>query len=295
MSSRENLLRFTNFVLERRRIFLARRADVKKPWTQDKILQTYKFTNVYREDDAVTRWIDDNIRLCFPDHPNLWFMLCAARQINWPDTLKELINNPLAWPRGATWKWQDMAKLMLARKARGEQVYTGAYMLTCQPPELVRDGEKANFTAEVVLDRPWQDRLLVEPNLHFTLAQAHDALKKYHGWGDFLIAQVVADLKYTRYLAGAPDWHTWAVLGPGSTRGLNRLYNRPLAQRWTQEFALEALNGLRLLLDESLRNEGVAKKEEFCAQDTQNCLCEFDKYERVRRGEGRPRSLYPGA
>jgi hypothetical protein len=30
------------------------------------------------------------------------------------------------------------------------------------------------------------------------------------------------------------------------------------------------------------------------AQDVQNCLCEFDKYERVRLGEGKPRSTYPG-
>ena len=30
------------------------------------------------------------------------------------------------------------------------------------------------------------------------------------------------------------------------------------------------------------------------AQALQNCLCEFDKYERVRLGEGRPRNNYPG-
>jgi len=29
-------------------------------------------------------------------------------------------------------------------------------------------------------------------------------------------------------------------------------------------------------------------------QDLQNCLCEFDKYERVRLGEGRPRNGYRG-
>jgi hypothetical protein len=28
------------------------------------------------------------------------------------------------------------------------------------------------------------------------------------------------------------------------------------------------------------------------AQDIQNCLCEFDKYERVRLGEGTPKQLY---
>lgn len=296
MSSRENLLRFINFVLERRQVFLNRKAGMKKPWTQDKILQTYKFTNVYREDDAVTRWIDDNIRLRFPDHPNLWFMLCAARQINWPDTLEELMKDPFAWPYNTTWKWQNMAKVMLARKARGEQVYTGAYMLTCQPPELVRDGEKANFTAEVVLGRVWAARVLVESKmlLHNTLAGAHAALQPYHGWGDFLIAQVVADLKYTRYLANAPDWHTWAVLGPGSTKGLNILYNHPLAQRWKPEEALVALNSLRAALQEALYQRGIAKPEELCAQDTQNCLCEFSKYYRTLKGTGKPRSLYPG-
>ena len=30
------------------------------------------------------------------------------------------------------------------------------------------------------------------------------------------------------------------------------------------------------------------------AQDLQNCLCEFDKYERERLGEGHPKQRYPG-
>jgi hypothetical protein len=33
----------------------------------------------------------------------------------------------------------------------------------------------------------------------------------------------------------------------------------------------------------------------FHLQDVQNCLCEFDKYERVKYGQGKPRSSYPGA
>jgi hypothetical protein len=28
------------------------------------------------------------------------------------------------------------------------------------------------------------------------------------------------------------------------------------------------------------------------AQDLQNCLCEFDKYERARLGEGTPKQIY---
>ena len=37
-----------------------------------------------------------------------------------------------------------------------------------------------------------------------------------------------------------------------------------------------------------------AKMPALHAQDLQNCLCEFDKYERTRLGEGRPRSRYQG-
>ena len=31
------------------------------------------------------------------------------------------------------------------------------------------------------------------------------------------------------------------------------------------------------------------------AQDVQNMLCEYDKLQRVRLGEGRPKQLFPGA
>jgi hypothetical protein len=31
---------------------------------------------------------------------------------------------------------------------------------------------------------------------------------------------------------------------------------------------------------------------QLCAQDLQNCLCEFDKYERVRLGQGKPKRRF---
>jgi hypothetical protein len=40
--------------------------------------------------------------------------------------------------------------------------------------------------------------------------------------------------------------------------------------------------------------EAVNKKlpEPLHAQDLQNCLCEFDKYERARLGQGVPKQIY---
>ena len=90
---------FLKFAHERHEIYLRRTAGRPKPWTRDPILQTYSFTNVYRELDRVTIWVREHIREPFADHPHLWFMLCMASQINWPETLEELIQDKRgAWP-----------------------------------------------------------------------------------------------------------------------------------------------------------------------------------------------------
>lgn len=301
--SKGMLARLVAYVLERQRIYLKKKRGEPKPWTRDKILQRYKFCNVYREQDTVTRWISTNIRRPYQDDPNLWFMLCAARQLNWPDTLQELMDAG-AWPtQRREYNAVDMTKVLLARKARGDKVYTGAYMISGQRGRKEGgDGSKPWMTCHLVLQPLWRDRDLFGLGLQQrpTLATVHAALVQYRGWGDFLAAQVVADLKHTRYLRKAADWYTWAVLGPGSTRGLNRLYPQrkrstrrsPLKAPWPVEEAEIALRAVRTTLSTALVQAKLGPP--LCAQDTQNCLCEYDKYRRVELGEGRPRALYDG-
>ena len=74
---------------------------------------------------------------------------------------------------------------------------------------------------------------------------------------------------------------------------MSRVYGQELSKtghrlvKW-----LADVNTLRDAVNETFTMLGWKK---LCAQDVQNCLCEFDKYERVRLGEGRPKSKYPGA
>ena len=58
----ENLKLFWYWIYERQNIWYKR--FMKKssaPWTKDPILNDYKFTNVYRELDRVSKWVQDNI------------------------------------------------------------------------------------------------------------------------------------------------------------------------------------------------------------------------------------------
>ena len=45
---------FFNYINERHQIYLRRKNGLHPPWTEDKILKTYGFCNVFRELDTVT-------------------------------------------------------------------------------------------------------------------------------------------------------------------------------------------------------------------------------------------------
>lgn len=304
------------FMVERHSIYLKRQAGQPWPWTADPILREYRFCNVYRELDTVTIWIREHVREPFADHPWLWFMLCIARRINWPATLEELMADKRgAWPIEANpfrrrgnavssagsvmWRPERMIEVLDARTARGEQVYTGAYMITARVgPEHI-GVTKSRATAVDNLLPLWQKAATIEPHLHGTLRAAFLALlRQGFAWGPFMTYEVVTDLRHTRYLHDAPDIYSWANAGPGAIRGLNRLYGRPLTDlpspgQMCDEMAaiLDMMNSRSATWAECAwpRKKGWERLE---LRDIEHSLCEFDKHQRVLLGEGRPRSKY---
>jgi len=270
--------RLAYFINERSLILKKRLAGLPKPWTDDPIFLIYKFCNVRREDDRVTIWLRDNWRNPNTDDPFMWNAMSMARLINWPDTL-----NDIGYPDRSSRRWLgvDAAKrAMHFRQSMGEQVFTGSYMITNGG----RKGSKIDFICNTLAE----NRLINDPPVKGdSLAVAHAKLKAAPGLGSFLAAQVVADCKYTDLLKDAPDWHDWAAPGPGSLRGLERLFKRKITK--PQEFVI-SLTSIRTFIRPLLGSH----VPELCLQDIQNCLCEFDKYERTLWGEGRPRSSYPG-
>lgn len=256
-----------------------------KPWTPDPILQGYRFCNVRREDDKVTRWIAEHWRNSHVQCEHLWFALVVARLINWPETLAE-IGFPVPHPHLGVWHKKKFVGACAERQKRKQKVFTGAYMIHA---DAHHGGTKAEYLAERVLDPLWNDRLKFLNVLQWNanLGGFFKLLREYRDMGEFMCGQVIADLKYVAPLSLAKDWWTWATPGPGSRRGMNRLLGRPVDAKWT---VTEWQEELAKLLPEV--NKFV--KPKLHAQDLQNCLCEFDKYNRVLFGEGKPRSKYSG-
>lgn len=266
------------FITKREEVRIRKEANAQKPWTGDEILQQYRFCNVRREDDAVTKWIAENWRAPNSEDPYLFFAMTAARLFNEPRTL-QLIGYPVPWDPA------EVLKVLKNIQQAGDKVFNAAYIVSTNGISM----DKVEYVVQQVLGPIWmaRDKLVYEKGE--SLASYHKRLTKLRGLGSFMAAQVIADLKYTDKFFEAPDWFTFAASGPGSRRGLNRVMARVTKDSWREHVWHDTLLALLNAVNKRLR-WGVP----LHAQDLQNCLCEFDKYERARMGEGRPKQKYSG-
>lgn len=281
MSSNPDYAPLWTWVKEREAVRVRKDRGDPSPWTGDPIIGAYRFCNVRREDDRGTVWVRENIREPYAEHPLLWLMLCIARQINWPDTLAELISEG-AWPSSEAFDPAKMTAVLNDRKARGEKVYTGAYMISAPS---TKGADKQAYIAETVVGALWKRRDRFANWDRATLQRTHELITYSNGWGPFMAYQAVVDMRFTSLLGGAADLDSWAAAGPGTIRGLNRLYGRPVDGALSQS---QALREMRAIYRLSEAETGVAA--DF--SDVPNMLCETDKYLRVKLGEGKPRALY---
>lgn len=282
-----NVLPLVDFIMERERVRMAKEAGKPKPWTDDPILQQYRFCNVRRNDDKQTRLIHEHWLHPHAGNPDAWFAMVVARLVNWWPTLEEA-----GYP--VPWNHARFKKALAQRKDGGQKVFTGAYMVRA---DAVVSGSKADYLADYVLTPLWEARAKVRPRDGDTLEAFHARLMQFRDMGSFMAAQVVADVKYDPKgpLRRAADFMTWAAPGPGSLRGLNRVCGDPPDTPWNGHTPSrvweDRFNDCLQLVALQLVTTSL---HDLTAQDLQNCLCEFDKYERVRLGQGKPRSRYNG-
>lgn len=280
----DKLENYFYWINERHSIYLKRQQGESWPWTEDPILQTYKFTNPFRENDRVTVWIRENIREPYADHPMLFFNLCVARMINWPETL-ENIGFIDRWDKGVM---LDIIDIMHHMQRREEKVFTGAYILNAVKGN---KGESKPYKyVTYAWDYVYKNHSILVPTFVDSLERAWNRLINGNipYVGGFIAYEIVTDLRWTRYLNKADDILTWANAGPGAIRGINRLYGIDFNDRMAQNTALSVMNWL-LSISYDYIAPYVPQME---MRDIEHSLCEWDKYQRALNNEGKLRSKY---
>lgn len=269
------LKEFIYFVNERYNIHMLRVVGAPAPWTKDVILSAYRFCNVKREDDRVTKWIHTNWLTPNSEDPDLWFAIYVARVFNLPSTL-QAIGYPV--PYGP--------KVVRGIHALTGKTFNGAYIVSTNGVP----GSKIEYylTRFAYL---WKQRAKVRPTKTDTLRTFHERLVQFDAIGSFMGAQVVADMKWVWPLYDADDWDTFASSGPGSRRGMNRIIGLTGEDVWCNWNEREWHDTLLDLRGQVLTKLHPQLRSLDC-QNLQNCLCEFDKYMRAKSGEGRPKQKF---
>ncbi len=275
------------YIKEREAIRLARVAGKPWPWTKDDILKTFKFTNVKRIHDRTTQMfrLDYQARVSAPAHVALYN--CALRRF----TGTVDASRALGWFHSHDVEAIGRAEQKLYASDPKANFWTGAYMVrggAAGVPKYRAVGEYLGSLwskAKEITDRIEETQ---------TWREGYYILKTCYGFGGngFMGKETLQDYLIWRALARRKpltDEVTFTPVGPGARRGLNRLLGRDLKARMTEE---EGLEMILALLEQIQPRWKAANSEPLTAHDIQFCLCELDKYERVRLGQGRPRSLY---
>lgn len=287
---------FFDFVVKRESIRLSKEAGDFYPWTDDPILSEYKFTNVYRHFDRTSAELIKNFySLHYDDAPE--DILMNAALFRYFGTYE--FANVVGWQTYNEFDFEGIKETARVRLANKERVFTGAYVITNQGISAPKQ--------EVVVDtflsglHKAMPTLLEARKLNNWEAMA-SAMRKLMGFGGsgFMTKETLLDTTYTGFWPSSEtlfhghrftfpeDWESWTPIGPGARRGISRLlgFDEPKAVK--EDVCLYNILDMKLKQKDYYPQEWIP----LSPHDIQFQLCEFDKYERVRLGQGRPRSKY---
>lgn len=309
---------FFAYARERHYIYLRRVAGDPPPWTEDPILQRYKFTNVYREVDRVTRWCRQHVRERYHTQPaHLLMGLVIFRWFNRIETGEAIFSQRNLWLGAdyssnetafdrymSTWDTSCLRESILKFVGKKGPWVTGAYTINTRSAGLglnKLDGVLRLIDIFARKDVEEQAHLMVSRRGRYTLQEfCRWAQVDAPCMGPFMAYEVACDLRWTPLLDRAPDILTWANPGPGAQRGIRRLMGdedkHAVGRAMSEDEALEAMR-LLLKFSERLWRPRTGRVEDWPAwemREVEHTLCEYDKYQRVLLGQGHPRGSYSG-
>jgi hypothetical protein len=266
---------YWRFASRRQAAFEHRLSGAAWPWTDDPILQTYKFCNVFRAADRVSQYMISDVAYG-PDPgeaADLAFQIVAFRTFSnittWNGVRLELGRAP---------RIADLAsgafEAALDRvKGRSGGLYTGAFIL-CANKAYGFDEKHRNHVGlfkHMFLQERIERRLFGANSLE----QVVQAIQSFPLMGPFMAYQTAVDLNYSELLQFSENDYTQA--GPGALRGLKKAfeslgdYSPTDAILWMVDRQKQELERLGLPFN------GLFGRP-LHAIDCQGLFCELDKY-----------------
>lgn len=257
---------------ERYKIMLRRNQGCQRPWTDDPVFGKYRFCNVFREDDRVTKLVKEHVRDPLSKSTRVLTAMVACRFFNREDSIRPLVEAGVM----AQWDSKRACKILKDMKP-----VTGAAYMIKTPTGLPKlEGVCAVVDMSV---KPGLDIMTRIIPGQTTLKEVWEQVKMLPFLADFLAYEIVTDLRHTSWLDMAPDIRTWAVPGPGATKGLSWLGHKSFeairyGTQQTREAALDAMR--RLLVYSTVPELWPREWPRWEMREVEHWLCEYAKWVR---------------
>ena len=274
---------FWRFVHARHEVFINRFIKQSPPpWSEDHILQQYKFTNVFREIDRESLYLINSI-LCYEpsSHIDKVFNVLLYRLFNKLDT-----HRAIGFQFVDTWNPERVrAKILL----NVEKPFTDAFLTVglSKAGGKYYNGDKLGRVLYGLIDHEIYNRIdQIDHDIQSVTSMegVFHTIDAIYGYGPFLAYEATIDLNYpplTRF-----SENDFVSCGPGCQRGIDLIYPDKGILRYE-----DIVIALQSKQEDAFRDLGL-KFNYFCGRsltlrNIEHSLCEFQKYWRLRTG-GRP-------
>lgn len=301
----DNLTYLFYWCCERMNIFWKRYNGEQYPWTDDEILQQYKFTNVYRVLDRssqyMLRTVIYNGKQYSPE--DMFFRILLYKHFNLPDTWDALIKEfgDITYDTG----WENIARFLDDRGRQDITIYSNAFMLTgwfYSLPEYanIRGTSKHRGYFEVFKRRIFDNGKIDAFLNAASFEELFGMFKGLEPFSDFMSQQYCLDLNYSPLYNFTEN--DFVAVGPGSKRGIQFAFkgdhrdDSEVVIRWTQEHFEELMT--KFCQDSGMIWNPLPWESVPTLTNIQNCFCELSKYAKCmgvqfkKNTKGRMKNLY---
>lgn len=269
------------FAFERQNIFEKKKQGLPGPWTEDKILQEYKFCNSYRVNDRVSQYLLKNVIYNGKEYTSedIIFRIILFKIFNKESTW-EILESEIGDITLDFFDVEKYSKILNAEIAKGNAIYNDAY-ISCANKTFGYDHKHDNHLA--LLQKMFkEDRMQEKIVCCKTMKEAFNIIKSYPLIGNFMAYQLVTDINYSDVVNWSESEFT--VAGPGSHRGIAKCFESK--GKMSDEDIIKYMYEHQ---DEEFKRLGLDFKRignrPLQLIDCQNIFCELDKYLRQAKPE----------
>lgn len=274
---------YWRFAAKRQEMFMRRVVGSAPPWTDDPVLATHRFTNVYRASDRVSQFLIRHVLYEGSNEPEeIFFRAIVFKLFNKIETWTELART-VGTPSWRMFDFENYASALDGLIARGERIYSAAYIM----PSPAFGNTRKHRNHLRLVEHMMTDGAASRIGRARSLREVFEILRGYPSLGDFLAFQFATDLNYSELIDFSEM--EYVVAGPGARDGIRKCFSdtagltdseviQVMTERADSEFARLELK-FQDLWGRALQ-----------LIDCQNLFCEVSKYARVAHPDVRGES-----